>query len=70
MADVQCMTLHQRLGAATFAKAIAAEKYILERSSDLLHWTAVNTNTADSYGKIIPADPQPIPSSPRFYRLL
>jgi hypothetical protein len=48
--------------------AFASVAYVLERSCDLLHWNAVNTNTATAIGPVTMQDPAP-PSTAAFYRL-
>jgi hypothetical protein len=57
------------LGAALSAEGISAEKYVLERSIDLLSWTVVNTNTADARGQLNLIEPQATSTLHRFYRL-
>jgi hypothetical protein len=56
-------------GATLRADAVSGAAYVLQSSSNLTHWTAIQTNLASPDGQLTTSDPQP-PSSPRFYRLL
>jgi hypothetical protein len=52
------------------AEGLAGATYVLESSSNLLHWSAFETNVADADGSIRSVDPNPSTGLPRFYRLL
>jgi hypothetical protein len=52
------------------AEGLAGATYVLESSSNLLHWAALNTNVADADGTLRSVDPHPSSGAPRFYRLL
>jgi hypothetical protein len=49
---------------------LAGLSYVLETSSNLVNWTAVSTNLADSMGKLQLADPSAAGQARGFYRLL
>lgn len=57
-------------GAELRASALAGATYVLECSSNLVHWTPLATNAADAQGRYSAPAPPPPPGSPRFYRLL
>jgi hypothetical protein len=49
---------------------LAGNTYVLEASSNLVNWTAVVTNVADSGGQVEMVDPGPSGQPQRFYRLM
>jgi len=56
-------------GVTLRADALSGGSYVLESSSNLIHWTAIQTNLANADGELTTSDPE-TPTSSRFYRLL
>jgi hypothetical protein len=51
-------------------EGLAGLSYVIESSTNLLHWTAISTNNADAHGVLIVKSRELSTGVPRFYRLL